>query len=527
MKIKLQLFSLVLFVSFALAAVVLSLLFDNILLQGLFLLIIAVIMHLLMSSQFIAPLQSLAEKMRKSVATNRLDNQQKPERIDTGLEQLYQYFVYLQNMVTHDRLTGLYNRFIFYERTRQSLNESKRSGRMYVLILLNIDKFRQLNTSKGHYIGDSILKQIAKRMLSGLRESDTVARFEKDNFAILMENQDNEQMGVLVNKIFNSLSRPYFTHGGKINISIRMGVATSPHHGTELDMLYRHADLALTRAKRNKQTIEFYEIHHSQDNTGLSRIQILRKALEQDEFKLVFQPVMDMKQYDTNYLEALLRWKEPTEHDFSIEQTISFAEKNQMILPLTEWVIQQACQLLNKLNNSDLKIGINLSMIDLHERDLPKRLQAYLHQYDIQGDQLKIEITEGLIMEDPDHVLPILGDIVALGVSLSIDDFGTGQASLTYLKNLPVEKIKIDQSFVKDLAHNSDDQLIVESTIKLAHSLGIKVVAEGVEDAQTYQILSNLDCDFAQGYYLSRPLESDKIEQWYINHKLNEAIGVS
>lgn len=251
------------------------------------------------------------------------------------------------------------------------------------------------------------------------------------------------------------------------------------------------------------------------DISGFNLIQSLRLALDNNELSLVFQPVVDLQGHRTVYLEALLRWKDPKMHGVSIERTIQLAEKSQLIQPLTDWIIVTVCKLLKEQNIEDLAIGINLSMIDLHDRNLPKRMEKYLKKYQIKPGQVLVEITEGQIMQDPDEVADILSHLGVMGLSLSVDDFGTGQASLTYLKKLPVEKLKIDQSFISDMVNNEDDRLIVKATIELAHTLDLKVIAEGVETAEAHDLLKEMNCDYVQGYYISHPLEADQIEGWY------------
>jgi EAL domain-containing protein (putative c-di-GMP-specific phosphodiesterase class I) len=244
-------------------------------------------------------------------------------------------------------------------------------------------------------------------------------------------------------------------------------------------------------------------------------IRALRRALDNDELKLVYQPVVDLESYETVYLEALLRWKDPGKHEVSIDQTIRLAEQNQLIKPLTNWIIETACRFISESDRDDLTVGINLSMIDLHDRRLPERIETYLTQYQVAPQKIVIEITEGQIMQDPGEVVEVLSHLGVMGLSLSIDDFGTGQASLTYLKELPVEKLKIDQSFVRDIASNPDDQLIVKATIELAHTLDLKVVAEGVETLAVCELLAQMHCDHVQGYYISHPLDAGQVDAWF------------
>jgi EAL domain-containing protein (putative c-di-GMP-specific phosphodiesterase class I) len=295
-----------------------------------------------------------------------------------------------------------------------------------------------------------------------------------------------------------------------------IGVAIYPDHALDADALYQNASTALVAAKHSEWPIEyFHDNEAATDTSEFTIIQSLRRAIERDELKLVFQPVVDLQNYQTVYLEALLRWKDPDKHDDSIEQLIRLAEQNHLIKSLTNWIIEAACRFISQPGMEDTVVGINLSMIDLHDRRLPERIQTYLDQYQVKPGQIVVEITEGQIMQDPERVVEVLSHLGVMGLSLSIDDFGTGQASLTYLKELPVEKLKIDQSFVHDIATNPDDQLIVRATIELAHTLNLKVVAEGVETLAVCQLLQEMNCDHVQGYYISRPLEAEQVANWF------------
>ena len=228
----------------------------------------------------------------------------------------------------------------------------------------------------------------------------------------------------------------------------------------------------------------------------------------------MYQPVVTLGNHDTVYFEALLRWKDSDLQHPSIERIIELAEKNQLIKPLTNWIIEAACALIAQLDIDHLVIGINLSMVDLHNESLPGRIESILQKYDVKPAQLTVEVTEGQIMQDASMVKEVLSHIGVMGLSIAIDDFGTGQASLTYLKELPVEKLKIDQSFIRDIVTNPDDQLIVKATIEMAHTLDLTVIAEGVETVEVHQTLKALNCDYVQGYYISKPLEADQLSDW-------------
>ena len=294
-----------------------------------------------------------------------------------------------------------------------------------------------------------------------------------------------------------------------------MGVALYPDHAQQLDELALIADKALLEARQKNGALVIPVLSEGeQGHLGLSQMQSFRQALKNDEFKLVYQPVMSLENHQASYFEALLRWKNALDKPLTIAETIALAENNKAIRPLTHWIIHTACQQLKQLDNPQLKIAINLSMIDLHDDGLPQQISEALQLFDLPAEQLMIEITEGQIMQDQQQVISILNQLSSMGVSLSIDDFGTGQASLTYLKKLPVQKLKIDQSFVRDMLKSQDDRSIVEATIKLAHTLDIEVVAEGVESREVHDLLKDMGCDYVQGYYISKPMDAEHIAQW-------------
>ncbi len=475
---------------------------------------------LLVYTQFnrllVRPLLNLADKMRDTAAGHYSDNAGRFRPVTPGLKLMHEYFHAIQNMTKRDPLTGLNNRVIFEDRLMQAISEGKRSGRKYALILIDITNLETIINRQGQYLADALLKQLTQSLLSSLRESDNVSRIDKSIFAALLEVPDRDQLVSLAEKIFETLADRFLIYGRELDANIGMGIAIYPEHGADADQLYRNASAALIEAEKSEWPIVFYRSDDDQaDYSGFTVIQSLRKAIENDELKLVFQPVVDFEDHHTVYLEALLRWKEPDSHKTSIERTIEIAEKNQLIKPLTNWIIAFTCQLLSELQIERLTIGINLSMIDLHDKHLPGRIESYLKQYGVKPEQLVIEITEGQIMQEPEEVIDILSRLGIMGLSLSIDDFGTGQASLTYLKELPVEKLKIDQSFIRDMVTNKEDRLIVKATIELAHTLDLKVIAEGVEIVEVYDILREMKCDYVQGYYISRPIEADQIPQWY------------
>jgi diguanylate cyclase (GGDEF)-like protein len=480
------------------------------------LLLLALLLHLALKRALLDPLQRVVMRMRQEVMAHRPAHDREDRFLTPGLRLLHKYFMYLTHLSKQDPLTGLSNRAIFEERLRQAILEGKRSGRKYALVFIDIDHFRRVNQELGPYFGDGLLKQLGRRLTEMLRESDSVARLEKDNFAILLGFDEDDRLSALVEKIYQTLCQPYRVYGREVEISVSIGVAVYPNDAQDMDELAIKAGQALMQAQKGDWPVVFLE----RDGSGLSAfsvIQSLRQALDDEEFELVYQPVMSLQGHRTGYFEALLRWKHPEQHHYSIEHTIELAEKNHLIKPLTHWILNRAVARLAEYDEPELRIAINLSMVDLHEEDLPDRVRETLERYQVSSRRLLIEITEGQIMQEPEQVLDILGRLARMGISLSIDDFGTGQASLTYLKKMPVEKLKIDQSFVRHLDEDADDCHIVEATIQLAHTLGMDVVAEGVESAEVHNLLLEMGCDFVQGYYISRPLDAEHMLEWFHN----------
>ena len=480
------------------------------------LVVAALLMLTLLHFKLLRPLRELAEKMRLAARTQRQDGSTLKVDVMPGLAQMQKDFDALQQIGKRDPVTGLNNRVIFEDRLSQAILDGKRSGRRYALVLIDVRGLSDFAQQHGQYIVDALLRQLAEGLRKSLRESDHVARFERNLFALLLEVQRRDQLNTLIEKIYLSVVRRYQLYGREFDLNAFFGVAIYPEHAADAGELYQNASNALVRAASSDWPIQyFHDDDDITDTSGFTLIQSLRRAIENDELKLVFQPVVDLDSYETVYLEALLRWKDTDKHEVSIDRTIRLAEQNQLIKPLTNWIIEAACRFISECEVEDIAIGINLSMIDLHDRRLPERIDTYLRRYRVKPGQIVIEITEGQIMQEPEEVVDVLSHLGVMGLSLSIDDFGTGQASLTYLKELPVEKLKIDQSFVRDMATNPDDQLIVRATIELAHTLDLKVVAEGVETLATCDLLAEMECDHVQGFYVSRPLEAAQVPAWF------------
>jgi len=384
--------------------------------------------YYLLNRWLLKPLQRLANKIARLSHGLYEVPVKNPVPVNIGLEKMHRETSAVNQIVKRGSLTGLNNRDIFEDRLNQAVNEGRRSGRKYALILLQLDNLEEVFKEYDQLMVDALLKRFAQRLNEGLRGTDNVSHFEKGLFALLLEIQDQDQLVGLVEKIYLKLAKRYRVLGSRLDISIVMGIAQYPEQAKTAEQLFQYASSALDQAQNKAWPIVFFQDENKTDISGFTLIQSLRRALDNDELKLVFQPVIELKGHRTVYLEALLRWKDPQMHDVSIERTIHLAEKNQLIQPLTNWIVLSVCRLLDELKMDNLVIGINLSMIDLHDRYLPKRIERTMKKYKIKPGKIVIEITEGQIMQEPDEVAEILSHLGMMGMSLSVDDFGTGQA---------------------------------------------------------------------------------------------------
>ena len=477
--------------------------------------LMALLAVLLMHLGLLRPLNRLAVKMHKVANSHREPDSIVEDPLRPGLATLFDYCNMLQTVSRRDSVTGLSTRIIFEDRLARAILDGRRNARKYALVMVDIRGLDEVAQRHGQYLTDALLKQIAENFREGLRETDNIARFERNLFALLVEVQESDQLKALIEKIYLSVIRRYLISGRELEIGAAMGVAIFPDHAVDADGLYQRASDALLRSDQHDWPIIFspHPVEDT-DTSSFSVVQALRRAIDHDGLSLVFQPVVDMNTHESVYFEALLRWKESSTQNVSISRTIELAERNHLIKPLTNWTFESSCRFIGDAGIPGLTVGINLSMIDLHDRELPDRIESCLRKFKVDPAQIVIEITEGQIMQDPDQVISVLAHLGIMGLSLSIDDFGTGQASLTYLKELPVEKLKIDQSFIRDIANNPDDQLIVKGTIELSHTLDLKVVAEGVETIEVYELLREMNCDYAQGHYISFPIAPSQVATW-------------
>jgi len=424
----------------------------------------------------------------------------------------------LEHQALHDSLTDLPNRVLLLDRLNQAILANQRSDSKLALFMIDLDRFKEINDTLGHHYGDIILQQVANRMRKALHESCTVARLGGDEFAVLLPSIGNADEPVNVARaIIDAIDQPFLLEEQAFHVGVSIGVAIFPEHGTDTSTLMRHADIAMYVTKNNNGDFTFYDSsldQHSRDRLALTTE--LRHAIDHNELLLHYQPKIDFKAGNVAEVEALVRWEHPRFGFMTPDHFIPLSEHTGLIKPLTLWVIREALKSCHEWHNMGhkLKVAVNLSTHNLHDPLLTKHIKSICQECRVDPGYLVLEITESAVMSDPVSAMKILGELSEMGISLSIDDFGTGYSSLAYLKQLPMDEIKIDKSFVIDMISDKDDYIIVRSTIDLAHNMGRKVIAEGVESPEIWEILDRMGCDMAQGNYISAPLSSNEFSQW-------------
>ncbi len=424
----------------------------------------------------------------------------------------------LQRQAMYDGLTGLPNRALFADRLQQAILIGRREKQPFALIAMDLDRFKEINDTLGHHAGDQVLQHVASCTRASLRESDTVARMGGDEFTILLATI-NDLDGALVaaKKILHALDKPLEIAEQEIEIGASLGIVMFPEHGEEPAVLMREADAAMYIAK---QTHGGYKVYSKDMGQGADDRLVLqgelRHAIGHNELVLHFQPKIDFNSRLISGVEALVRWQHPKLGLLAPDKFIQMAEQTGLIKPLTYYVLRGALRQCQEWRSTglDLPISVNISAINIQDPEFPGQVAKILKEFAVPTSRLELEITETAVMSEPVRAVDCIKALSALGLQISIDDFGTGYSSMSYLKELLVAKIKIDKSFVKDMAVNHNDAVIVRSTVELGHNLGLKVVAEGVETQIVWDQLKDLGCDDAQGYFMSRPLAPDKFAEW-------------
>ncbi|MDO8680795.1 MAG: EAL domain-containing protein [Acidobacteriota bacterium] len=423
------------------------------------------------------------------------------------------------NFLAHyDALTGLPNRMLFHDRLRQAMVEANRHQRQTGVAFLDLDRFKAINDSLGHGIGDLFLKDVAERIARCVREGDTVARLSGDEFAVILADlRQVSDAARVAQKILDGFAQPFHVAGHELFASASLGITLYPLDGDSAEGLLRNADIAMYRAKESGgNACQFYAADMtSMAHERLALENALRRAIEEKEFLLHYQPMVDFHSGQITGMEALIRWRRPGHGIVPPDEFIPLAEETGLIVHLGEWVLREACRQCqscgNKAGSAPLRLAVNVSPRQFHQGNFLKTVVRALNDTKFDPHRLDLEITESLLMQNAESVLEVMRELGALGVQFSIDDFGTGYSSLAYLKHLPIGHVKIDRSFVRDIPADANDAAIVTAILAMARSLGIQVIAEGVETKEQLEFLRAKGCDMAQGDYFSRPLPAEEI----------------
>ncbi len=431
----------------------------------------------------------------------------------------------VQYLATHDEMTGLANRALFNQLLKHAFETGRRYSRTFALLFVDLDRFKQINDSLGHAGGDLLLKEMASRLVACVRSSDVVARLGADEFVVLVQEiAGKQQVASVARNVLAATIRPMQISGQECRVTASVGISMFPGDGDDEQVLMKNADLAMYKAKEEgKNNFQFYTPDlkaHTVEKLALEAH--LRQAVERNEFDVFYQAKVSIQTGEIRGVEALLRWNNPTLGHVSPAQFIPLTEETGLIIPLGRWVIRKACEQVRNWNGQALPpvcISVNLSPRQFSDPELLPYIKRTLMETGIEPARLELEITESMVMHNAERALQKLNEIKALGIRIAIDDFGTGYSSLSQLKKFPVDTLKVDRSFIRELQTDEEDRAITQAIITMAKTLGLTVVAEGVETAEQQTFLSNHACDEIQGYYFSRPIPCSDFEKLLRTHK--------
>lgn len=426
-------------------------------------------------------------------------------------------------MATHDALTGLPNRYLLRDRIEQVLVHDTRLQKQMAVLFIDLDHFKTINDSLGHEMGDLLLKAVANRLKSCVRNEDTVARQGGDEFIVVLNSiAESLDAAKVSQKILDSLALPFYIHSNELHIDGSIGIAVFPDDGVNAETLLKNSDNAMYHAKKNgRNNYQFFtdELNKSAYERHILGLD-LRYALERNELLLYYQPVMDMPNHNLYGVEALLRWRHPEQKLITPDKFINLAEETGLIIPIGEWVIRTVCMQIKAWQDQGFyvpRVAINLSARQFRDKDLIKNISRILSETGVKAKYIALEITESMLIDNIEKVVETLNRLDAMGLHISIDDFGTGYSSLSYLKQFPIHTLKIDRSFVRDLVTDKNDRTIVAAIIAMAHSLEMEVIAEGIEIEEQLNFLVTQKCNHYQGYYFSKPVTVSEIELMLMN----------
>jgi diguanylate cyclase len=434
------------------------------------------------------------------------------------ISQRRQHDLYL--LAHYDHLTGLPNRMLFNDRLLQACQNAKRNQKMLALVFIDLDRFKFINDSMGHSFGDQILRMVSERLLACVRQSDTVARLGGDEFVMILQNiWTEEDAALLIAEINHRMRMPMPVFGREIQITVSMGLAFYPQHDENIDGLIRKADAAMYEVKeRGRNDFMIFSEHMDQSNMQRMSLETqLRMALEGNEFFLCYQPQIKLPEKKIIGVEALLRWSHPKLGMVSPGQFIPIAEETGLIVPIGEWVLREACRQhlhWRQQGMPPIRIAVNISAVQFKQQNFCSMVNKILEQTGMEPKYLELELTESAVMSNAEHAVQALADLRDLGVKLAIDDFGTGYSSLSYLRKFPIDRIKIDQSFIHQIHATSANEAIVRAIIALADSLGLETLAEGVEILEDLECIQRYNCLEVQGYLFAKPLDKHQFDVW-------------
>jgi diguanylate cyclase (GGDEF)-like protein/PAS domain S-box-containing protein len=425
----------------------------------------------------------------------------------------------LRRLRFYDQLTGLPNRVLLLQRLGRGLAEVSSSGEPLALLILALDRFREVGNTLGHHNGELIVRELAARLGEVLGTSDKVARLRGDEFGVLLPGADTGEARQVAERTLNVLEKPFLIQDLPIEVTASVGMAIAPEHGAEAEVLLRRADAAVQAARRlgGGAFVVYSKEHEPHDPSRLALLSELRQALDMEKLLLHYQPMVDLKTRSVVGAEALLRWPHPRRGFVPPAEFIPLVEQTGLMRPLTRWVLNRAVGEARSFerNGRTLPVAVNVSARNLHDAQIVEDVADALLAHDLPAERLRLEVTESAVMADAGRAAEVLRDLSGRGVKVAIDDFGTGYSSLGHLRRLPVAELKIDGSFVRGMmGEGGEDTAIVRSTSDLAHNLGLNVVAEGVEDQWTLDLLSSLGCDSAQGFFIARPMAPADLVTW-------------
>jgi diguanylate cyclase (GGDEF)-like protein/PAS domain S-box-containing protein len=425
----------------------------------------------------------------------------------------------IQFLAHHDALTHLPNRVSFNDQLQIALASARRRGNMVAVLFIDLDNFKTINDSLGHHVGDDLLKRVAKRLQSCIRDADLIARLGGDEFVIAITDIASvDEAAPVAEKLAQAMGEPMPLEGQLLTVAASIGISVFPRDGDSVEALIRNADNAMYLAKdRGRGHFQFYSPNlHAAANHALAMESGIRNAIKFAEFVLYYQPEVLSKTGMLTSVEALIRWQHPEQGLLSPASFIPIAEHRGLIVPIGRWVMNEAIRQAREWLDAGIRVpvAVNLSAVQFKQKDLVEDIAAILEAHQLPGELLELELTESLFLEDVTAAGKTLGRLKDLGITLAVDDFGTGYSSLSYLKRYPIDKVKIDRSFIRDIPNDKDDVAITLAIINLAESLGLRVVAEGVETPEQTEFLEHHHCDYIQGYLISHPLPAAELWQW-------------